>query len=833
MSNYYTDQYNEFLNNAQDIYEYLSGNYMNQYEGGLLGLGTQEIAVGGMKIVELCKFRKMKNDQITFAAIKSAMKNALASYHCNSCAVGYFVVSNQSTIRLFFASEVEGCTGFDKALHSFVPEAVLKTNFVSRYELADMSKYGGVITGIFSVTKPILDEIIDEMKGSLSVLALIAKPFSRSESNQYEAALADLLSLSNSLISIDQGFGRGSRVNVRNSFPGNNLLNSFLVKQLERYGKYAEDFWKVSIWFGSNTKDKAARLAARVTGSLTSSDEAHIEKGRYFFTNENPLQSGRLSISKADYSNISLSLDSAVRKGSFYSIAATDELSGIFQLPTRGHRGIDVIDVNVGPDSMHVFSTNVPAAEGISFAVGKEAINGQVYRIAYNDLKEHMLITGATGSGKTNTVMAVIKSLYSENIPFCILESAKKEYWRLYNAVTDLKVLSAGDDALPLRLNPFEPEEGVIIGNHIDDLMYAFSGAFEMEEATRLSLDGLIKYTYEKMGWELGEISYKQAKRFPGISDVYNNLYEYSKKEILSGPEVKSNIEGSIIRRLLMLLKGTVGKITNTEHSITGQELCCGSILVELDDLSLEVKPFITNLLLVKMNQYLRQRGSSGSLNNVIILEEAHNVFAEISNNRQETSRDISSRYFSNLLSEIRGFGTGMLIVDQGASQINSNAVANTKIKILHSVAMEQDAKAEAFALHLNEYQITRLPELETGTALIAVRGESNVCKVNINRIDNGNVENFACLHCKHRRLCHISEVKEIIDNAGRKELLLSRIFKDRHSADAIKRYADEFFNTIALSDKYRNCAFGYMTANIPMSCVEREKRRIMFRYLY
>lgn len=64
----------------------------------------------------------------------------------------------------------------------------------------------------------------------------------------------------------------------------------------------------------------------------------------------------------------------------------------------------------------------------------------------------------------------------------------------MVDTIPDLDVYSAGQDAKWLSIDPFTPEYGTVIGNHIDSLLYAFSGAFEMETPTRLALSGLLKY---------------------------------------------------------------------------------------------------------------------------------------------------------------------------------------------------------------------------------------------------------------------------------------------------------------------------------------------------
>ena len=75
---------------------------------------------------------------------------------------------------------------------------------------------------------------------------------------------------------------------------------------------------------------------------------------------------------------------------------------------------------------------------------------------------------------KPTQVMSILENVYRSSKTFCVIEPAKKDYWKMMNVVDDLYVFSSGYDARPLLINPLEPEDGVKIGNHIDELMYAF-----------------------------------------------------------------------------------------------------------------------------------------------------------------------------------------------------------------------------------------------------------------------------------------------------------------------------------------------------------------------
>lgn len=834
MANYYTDRYNCFLKNANCIYEYLSGNYMNDIEGKLLDCGAFNNTINAVKISHVVQYRKMENDQVMLDTFRGAVEGYLSSIHRNNCGACFFIVSNKCEVKLYFASETVNEAGFDSVLKGTIPDVKTNNSFVSRDDLKRMARYGGIVTGAFNLRRNVIDDILHFIKDKEAIIGFIAKPLNRDISNRYCESLTDLHDLASSFGGVNDSFGTSNRINITRQFPGVNVLKDYTEKQYKRLVQNQNDLWESCLWLGSFNEYHAKEIGGRLSGLLTAADTECVERGRFFLTVDNPLKNGQLAISEACYEDLEYELSTYLMKGSLKSWITTSELASMFQLPTRSHMGINVINTNKTVNDLSLFDSNVPSVSGDSFVFANEFDTNQNYLFSYDDFTEHALITGGTGSGKTNTVKILLENLYRKNIPFCVIEPSKKEYWKMIGTIVNFRIFSSGLDAPMLKLNPLEPEDGIIIGNHIDDLMYALSGAFDMEEPTRLTFDGLIKYTYQKAGWALDEIAYRQNKRYPILKDLYENLEEFSKFGIRSGAEVKANIEGSVLRRLESLTTGTVGNITNTEYGITGKELTEGFTLVELDDLSLDIKPFITNLLLIKMNQYLRQGDSSrGRLKNIIVLEEAHNVIPEPSKSGIETSKDISSRFFSNMLSQIRDYGTGLIIADQGASQINSNAIANTKIKIVHALAKEQDADAEAFALRLNEMQKKHLPELDTGLALVAVRGQDSVCKVKVKVNNVSHYNNFACMFCGQRRFCEIDEVVEKLQTAGRSELLLSKVYNNRFNAAMIRSDINAYFNSLKLSDNLRSCALGYMMANgNNMSGGEREKRRILFRYL-
>ncbi len=89
--------------------------------------------------------------------------------------------------------------------------------------------------------------------------------------------------------------------------------------------------------------------------------------------------------------------------------------------------GISVVDSS--PEFSLNRPQNIPESDAINFGKllygGSET--GMAYPISIRSLSRHALLSGINGSGKTNTVQAILNNL-SGRIPFLVIEPAKTEY---------------------------------------------------------------------------------------------------------------------------------------------------------------------------------------------------------------------------------------------------------------------------------------------------------------------------------------------------------------------------------------------------------------------
>lgn len=830
MPNYTTRLYNEIVDHAEELYDFFSGDYMNGFENRLLDCGADRIEIGPMQFVRILQYRKTTNIRNDLKTIQTAISACLGYCARNMAAFGYYLISKDDEFRVFLSVEGIPADGVIRLLSGMIPEISFRTGFIPPSDMKRLSSCSGIISGDIHCTEPIANMLFQAYNGRNGILGVLAVPMARSEASSYTDALNVLLRQTEDLLSDDMAYSFQSRKTNKRSYRFIPELNAKLKEMTEYYRSSGEDYWKTCLWFSTEDRQSLNTIGNAISGILNSANDSS-DKARVFFTTETPFQQGRLFLPAPLFGDHRFEYEDALLKPSLISYVSNTHLSSILQFPSSQINGFDVIELTKTENSIHLFDLNQPSYQDNGIALGRVADSGIGYALPLQDLMEHVLVTGSTGAGKTNTVFTLVQGVHAFHIPALIIEPSKKEYWLLGSMLQDLKVYSFGKDADLLQINPLIPEEGVLIGNHIDSLLYAFSGAFEMEEPTRLALDGLLKYTYMKSGWTSGDIAIFSRKPFPQIKDLLRFLPEYCEQNLPYGEEVRNNIYGSLVNRLSSINSGVLGESMNTAHPIMGKDLCSGTVLIELDDLSLETKPFIAMLVMIKADQYLRQKNASHRLNNVIVLEEAHNVFANVAKDKRQEPRDKASHYFSNMLSQIRGYGAGIIIADQGASQINDMAVSNTKVKIIHGIVDQDDMDRVAFALNLTDIQKRVFPSLQTGDAIIGIRASRNVNRVRINQTRITPIHNIACLFCKRKQFC-VNFNKENSSPIPRVSLTAQHILQYRFDPMSLSNELHIVAKHMEWPQGKDLCLLGLLLSDRSVFLGEREKRRIIQRYL-
>jgi hypothetical protein len=383
-------------------------------------------------------------------------------------------------------------------------------------------------------------------------------------------------------------------------------------------------------------------------------------------------------------------------------------------------------------------------ASGPSIQVGTVAGTHRAVTMPLRSLTKHVLLAGSTGSGKTTTAMELLRQLWLDHkIPFLVIEpvnSDADDYRRLAAepGFESLDVRTVGDEAgRPLRFNPFEVPQGVLVGEHMSNLLACFKAAFGLWEPLPSIYTDALNLTYLRAGFLASERPAIEdagpgkhlGGRLDGRPD-WPTAVEFMRamREVTAdlgyAGEVRANIEAASIRRAQQLVRGATASVflTGRGNDIAG--LLDHPVVLELKSLgSGDEQALMMALLLNAVTEhYQAVRGASADLVHVTMVEEAHRLLARPHGSKSAEdaqAKEKAAEAFANTLAENRKYGEGIIIVEQLPTKLVQDAVKNTNLKVMHRLTAEDDRRYLGQTMGLDEPQLRFATRLQTGEALV------------------------------------------------------------------------------------------------------------------
>ncbi len=163
----------------------------------------------------------------------------------------------------------------------------------------------------------------------------------------------------------------------------------------------------------------------------------------------------------------------------------------------------------------------------------------------------------------------------------------------------------------------------------------------------------------------------------------------------------------ALLRRLVPLTEGQVGRALNGPSSHTVDELLDKVLCVELGQIrDIQTRSVFVDILLKMIYEYRVSR--QGKMEHLLVVEEARNI-APV--RREEDPPSVGER----MISELRKFGEAMVFVAQFPTQVASEVIKNSGVRIIHRVSWAEDLKLIGEALNLNKEQLAHVSSLGVG----------------------------------------------------------------------------------------------------------------------
>lgn len=376
-------------------------------------------------------------------------------------------------------------------------------------------------------------------------------------------------------------------------------------------------------------------------------------------------------------------------------------------------------------------TTQIQIEDGIYLGTD---MNGYPVNFALKDFPRHAFFTGMPGSGKTNTMLHLVTQLRKKEIPFLVLEPAKKEYRALIGCeeMQDVHLFSPHlQSRFPLHMNPMEFPTGIRLSEHINALLEVFEGSFVLEGPTYKFLSSSIQRSYTNLGWDIEDENTEDCKLpYPCLQDVYDNL----QREINASSydaELKGNVRAFLQVRLGGLMERDAGELFNVPFStLKPDEWVNKSAIVELEVLGEQAKNFFVLLVCHYVLETLRANPTGGvdvngqivPVRHAIFIEEAHNIIAP---STQQLGAELvnpkisATAYIVKMLAEVRALREAIVIADQLPTALASEVTKNTGFKLVHRLTAQDDREQIGAAIAASRLQLERMASFTSGRALI------------------------------------------------------------------------------------------------------------------
>ena len=382
-----------------------------------------------------------------------------------------------------------------------------------------------------------------------------------------------------------------------------------------------------------------------------------------------------------------------------------------------------------------------PVRRGLFGQAAAYQLTGQVIRLGQasgtsrdvavplRSLTRHALIAGSPGSGKTTTAVEILRQLWADHaIPFLVIEPVNTDtddYRKLAAepGFEALEVITVGDEAgAPLRFNPFEVPAGMLVGEHVTNLLACFTVAFGLDgPLPSVYLDAL-NLTYLRAGFLSSERPTGVSRAWPTVVGFLAAMTEVTEGLGYAG-DVAAGIDAASVRRARQLVRGITGSAFLTDRPGGVGHLLDHPVILELKSLGGgDEQALMMALLLNAVSEHCQSaRGASADLAHVTVVVEAHRLLARAEGGplASARAREHAAEAFASALAENRKYGEGVIFTGQFPARLVADAVKNSNLKLMHRLTAEDDRRYLGETMGMDEAQRLFAARLKTGEALL------------------------------------------------------------------------------------------------------------------
>lgn len=487
--------------------------------------------------------------------------------------------------------------------------------------------------------------------------------------------------------------------------------------------------WRVRVLAGAASADELEVIAPVLVGSAT--------LGRHPYRLRAP--EGARSLAEA---LAVTAADSCGDARTPFTVTA-GALTALAGLPRREVPGLRVL----APGSFDVTSETraAPADPDAGLDLG-EILDAQdrpvgSFRVPLPTVNRHAFITGATGSGKSQTVRHLLEQATAAHLPWLVIEPVKSEYaamaGRLATVGDAVTVVNPADpEAAPLSVNPLAPEPGYPVQAHIDMVRALFLAAFDADEPFPQIMSQALQRVYAESGWDVATGKGAPGAATPPSVPTLGRLRRAALAvidDVGYGRELRADVRGFVDVRLRSLRIGAAGRFFEGGHPADVGGLLRRNLVLAIEDVANdEDKAFLMGTLVIRIAEHLRLRarsGPAGGLRHILVIEEAHRLLRA---RREDRASAHAVELLAGMLAEIRAYGEGIVVADQIPAKLVPDVIKNTALKVAHRLPAQDDRDLVGAAMNLDPAQSRQVVALEPGVAAVFADGMDRPLRIRV-----------------------------------------------------------------------------------------------------
>jgi hypothetical protein len=216
--------------------------------------------------------------------------------------------------------------------------------------------------------------------------------------------------------------------------------------------------------------------------------------------------------------------------------------------------------------------------------------------------------------------------------------------------------------------------------------------------------------------------------RLDGLMEVARQVIKSRPYE----PKIQDTLTAALQTRIRSLTRGKRGKILNVSRSTPWELLFDRPAVVNFSQIADDRdKSLVMALLLMALVEFraskyrvdadYRAQANRNRLCHLAMIEEAHRLLKVPDRDTVGigSPQAVVASMFSDMLSEIRAYGQGLLVVDQLPSRLIPDAIKNTNYKIVHRLVARDDRAAMSACMALRADQEDIIAVLPIGEAIV------------------------------------------------------------------------------------------------------------------